>query len=255
MLPENTSKKPNDFDYWVSRWDWVQEYFNPDRKERFAALISLIKAKCGQPKLILDLGCGTGSMMLECLKAFPSTHVMGVDIDFTLLELAKGRLEHFSPRFTVVQTDFRKPDWQNLLPGKFDAVVSATALHWLAKEQLAALYSHVHQLLNENGLFLNADHVRSSDDSIQVNWKTQKAHLIFKNPELKDPWESFWDDYLNVLGNVVKLKRAEAIGNWNGIEDGLPLEWHFENLKKAGFKQVDCFYRFFGDAIYGGIKA
>jgi len=36
------NKEQNALQYWVSRWDSIKEYYNPDRKERFVSLISLI---------------------------------------------------------------------------------------------------------------------------------------------------------------------------------------------------------------------
>ena len=241
-------------DYWVSRWDSMQEFYNPDRKKRFAALVSLIKAKCPEPKRILDLGCGTGSIMEECLNAFPAVHIIGVDLDFTLLALAQSRLKKFAPRFTTVEADFREENWSSGLPTDFDAVVSATALHWLSESQLALLYSHIHRLLKVTGIFLNADHVGSSDASLQKAWIEQKKRLRPPLPQTGEPWESFWNDYLNELGSTANAKRSEAIGAWNGVEDGLPLDWHFEKLKQAGFRKVDCYYRFYADAIYGAVK-
>jgi hypothetical protein len=44
------------------------------------------------------------------------------------------------------------------------------------------------------------------------------------------------------------------MGPWVGSEQGLPLKWHFEQLKTAGFEAVDCFWRLDCDAIYGGIR-
>ncbi len=41
---------------------------------------------------IIDLGCGTGSLMLEILKVFPKVELIGIDFDPTLLPLAQNRL-------------------------------------------------------------------------------------------------------------------------------------------------------------------
>jgi hypothetical protein len=46
-----------------------------------------------------------------------------------------------------------------------------------------------------------------------------------------------------------------VLGGWKGgVEDGMPLEWHFDKLKDAGFESVDCFWLYDCDAIYGGIR-
>lgn len=241
-----------DVHHLISRWDSMQEYYNPDRKERFKTLISLIKAKKNEPELILDLGCGTGSIMLECLLAFPSSQVKGIDFDFTLLALAKERLDKFGTRVTLVQSDFRNDDWVNK-SNTYDVILSATALHWLDSHELAELYTKIYASLKPKGIFLNADHVGSSDSEIQEALENNKRK-IYSKISLNDPWKSFWEEYFTELGNEIKAQRDKMQGNWHGVEEGLPLEWHFMKLKESGFAYVDCFYRFFNDAIYGGIK-
>ena len=89
-------------DYWISRWDTMQEYYNPDREERFSTLFSILQSKCGKPEYVLDIGCGAGSLMERCAESFPSVHVMGVDLDFTLLRLAKARLVERSEVFSII---------------------------------------------------------------------------------------------------------------------------------------------------------
>lgn len=48
--------------------------------------------------------------------------------------------------------------------------------------------------------------------------------------------------------------REETFGAWAGVESGMPLAWHFDRLREAGFSTVECFWRHDGDAIYGGLK-
>ena len=52
----------------------------------------------------------------------------------------------------------------------------------------------------------------------------------------------------------IKGFRGKLTGPWEGSEEGLPLEWHFEKLGASGFEAVDCFWRCDCDAIYGGIR-
>ena len=49
------------------------------------------------------------------------------------------------------------------LPGcrttRYDAVLTATALHWLHSEPLAVLYGQIAELVRDGGVFMNADHM------------------------------------------------------------------------------------------------
>jgi hypothetical protein len=78
---------------WIDRWDVQQQSFLPDREERFAALIDAVQECSGRPDpLVLDLGCGPGSLAMRVLERLPSATVIGVDADPLLLAL--GRAPH-----------------------------------------------------------------------------------------------------------------------------------------------------------------
>jgi len=239
---------------WISGWDKMQEYYLPDRKARFETLLAIVRVRNPEPRAILDLGCGTGSILWECLKAFPAARVVGVDYDETLLSLAHERLKDYGPRVTLLQRDMRREDWAGGLAFDFDAALSATALHWLSAVEHTLLYSVVGSKLKAGGLFLNADHAASPDPEIQKYWKGQMQALRPLKQGGKEPWAGFWEDYLGMLGGEAKKRWDEIQASRRGVEGGMPLEWHFQQLRAAGFREVDCFYRFCGDAIYGGIK-
>ncbi|HTO43669.1 MAG TPA: class I SAM-dependent methyltransferase [Burkholderiales bacterium] len=42
---------------------------------------------------VLEVGCGTGNLLVQLAKAFPRAHVVGVDIDADSLALAHGRID------------------------------------------------------------------------------------------------------------------------------------------------------------------
>ena len=62
--------------------------------------------------------------------------------------------------------------------------------------------------------------------------------------------DGFWAAYGQALG----YHSQAAIDGWEGgVEKGLPLAWHLDRLRQAGFRAVDCFARWDCDALYGGI--
>jgi SAM-dependent methyltransferase len=244
-----------DWRCWIERWDRMQDNYLPYRRERLELIVKLIAATQNSVGTVLDIGCGTGSLMLPLLESFCETEVFGVDFDPTLLVLAEERLAEFGGRAKLVQTDLRDESWLRRVPHPIDAAVSATALHWLSRDQLSQLYAQLGQILRPGAIFLNADHVRSTNPAIQAAWEKHREQTHWEQENGKgDDWEGFWDAYGRALGIDIRELRRKLEEPWQGSEQGFPLEWHFEKLKASGFEAVDCFWRCDCDAIYGGIR-
>ncbi len=247
---------PMNWAEWVSRWDRMQERYIARRAERFEIITRLVQDTQGPRARFLDLGCGTGSLMAFLLKNIPGSLSSGIDLDPSLLPLAEKRLAPFKDRFRLVRTDLRQASWTEAVPGPFDAVISATALHWLSPGELSTLYGQLPGLLRPGGIFLNADHAASPDVHVQNSWIGHRDQVRQDQADpTADDWEGFWRAYLEARGPEAAAERERALGDWQGVEDGLPLAWHFDHLRQAGFASVDCFWRCDTDAVFGGCKS
>ena len=248
-LPENFDWKP-----WVTRWERMQERYLVKRNYRFSMIIDLIQSTQRSPGILVDLGCGPGSLTVQLLKAFPTATVIGIDMDPTLLLLAERRTATFGERIHLLQRDIRTADWMAKIPEPVNAVVSTTALHWLKKTQLRSLYPRIANLLADKGIFLNADHVRSPVRRIQRVWERHREGMRKQraDPRAED-WSTFINAYLAALDPEAATVREQMLGPWEGNDDGYPLAWHFDQMRKAGFVYVECFWRSDCDALYGGM--
>ena len=202
MNAPSTVDVPDDLDwvYWVDRWDRMQDRYVPQREQRHALMVSLIRETQPSVSRVLDLGCATGSTMLPVLKAFPQADVVGIDYDPTLLVLAKHRLVHWGFRAHLIQGDLRDNSWASDVDGQCDAVVSATTLHWLAPEQIRIIplkdslehYARrIQDALLKNGIRVGVD-VRGETLQKRILWaqaeyipamcvvgnREQKAHTV-----------------------------------------------------------------------------
>jgi SAM-dependent methyltransferase len=239
---------------WIDRWDRMQERYLPFRAERFQVIMETIGAARDVPECIVDLGCGTGTLTRLLLERFPTAKICGIDFDPTLLPLAQARTSRFSARVLYREKDLRLGSWADDVPGHADAVVSATALHWLGERELESLYRRIAAILKPGGVFFNADHVGSDSAAIQRFWKLGRdQNSTAPVHRDSDDWDTFWNEYLGALGPAAAAARAQAMGTWEGIEAGLPLVWHLDRLRECGFSSVDCFWRNGGDAVYGGV--
>ena len=234
----------------------MQERYLVRRKERIQLLVALTGRTVSPVRSVIDLGCGTGSLMQPFLEAFPRAKVYGIDFDPVLLPLAEERLRSHGRRARIVLGDLRGAEWLKEIPSPVDAVVSATALHWLGERELSMLYRRIGGVLRHGGLFANADHVASLQPRLQKFWEQSRAAMRRRESRTGEKWEEFWMAYTKAVGLSGQRDKAQRVlGGWKeGVEKGMPLEWHFAKLKAGGFSQPECFWRCDCDAIYGAFR-
>ena len=156
-----------DWQRWMTSWDGQQEGYLPDREERFSTMLDVVDATRGSAPYVLDLACGLGSITDRVLERFPRARVVGLDIDPALLVLNRAAHDTDS-RVTVVEANLSTPAWlQALADETFDAVLTATALHWLPAERVRRLYAEVSTVLRPEGVFCNADHMPSESSPLR----------------------------------------------------------------------------------------
>src|ERR1700733_7672908 len=152
---------------WIERWDSQQTGYVPHREERFTALIDVVAAAAGRDDpLVLDLGCGPGSLAVRLLDRLPDATVVAVDADPVLLTLGRAASAG-RPGLRFADLDLRVAGWTGRLglDRPADASVSTTALHWLLPPDLAAMYAEVATVLRPGGLLLNGDHLAEDETS------------------------------------------------------------------------------------------
>jgi trans-aconitate 2-methyltransferase len=97
--------------------------FAGERARPFADLLARVGA--ADPRVVVDLGCGDGSMTAALIRRWPRARVTGVDSSASMLAAAA---EHAVPgRLAFVAGDVR--DWRPEEP--VDVVVSNAVLHWV----------------------------------------------------------------------------------------------------------------------------
>jgi tRNA (cmo5U34)-methyltransferase len=193
---------------------------------------------------ILDLGCGDGIIGRLLREVYPATRVTFVDFSDAMLDALRQRLSG-AKRTAIIKADFSSRAWMEAL-GKhesFDIVVSGFAIHHQPDSRKRELYAEVFDLLAPGGVFLNLEHVSSL---------TPAGHALFD--------EAFVD-------SLVRFHRAKDPGkNREEIEKEYhrrpdkkenilaPLDTQTDWLRQIGFQDVDCFFKLFELALFGGRK-
>jgi release factor glutamine methyltransferase len=77
------------------------------------------------PAYILDLGTGSGALLLAALSAFPDAQGVGVDASEAALQVARGNAEAlgFADRATLRPLDWCAPDWETAFDRPFDLIL------------------------------------------------------------------------------------------------------------------------------------
>lgn len=220
----------------------------PDREERFRVMLDLVEALTGPEPHVLDLACGTGTITDRLLTRLPGARSTGVDLDPALLTIARG---HFTgdPRVTFVTADLTDPDWPAALPHRgYDAVLTATALHWLETDPLRSLYGQVAKVLRGGGVFANADHMTDAS-APKINAAYAAFDAARKDRERAagaQDWAAWWTavaadpglsgparDRFARLGDP-----REPSSSHSGGDRPTTVDWHLGTLRTSGFSEA-----------------
>ncbi|THC52421.1 class I SAM-dependent methyltransferase [Streptomyces sp. A1499] len=245
-----------DWRAWQDSWDRQQQWYLPDREERFTIMLDMVEAVVGTAPRVLDLACGTGSITDRLLKRFPEATSVGVDLDPALLTIAEGTFAG-DERVTFVTADLKDPDWAAALPhDSYDAVLTATALHWLYSEPLAALYGQVAGLVRDGGVFMNADHMPDPATPRLNAAESAYRHRRMDRAKAEGvlDWKEWWQ--LAAQDPVLAGPTAKRFEIYGEHADGdMPsVEWHARTLREAGFAEARPVWASPSDAVVLGLK-
>ncbi|MGW5479848.1 class I SAM-dependent methyltransferase [Streptomyces sp. NPDC004008] len=229
-----------DWGAWQESWDRQQEWYMPDREDRFRIMLDMVEAFVGDTPRVVDLACGTGSITARLLARFPGATSTGVDLDPALLTIARGTFRD-DDRVTLVEADLKDPDWPARLPhDTYDAVLTATALHWLRTDPLQALYGRIAELVRPGGVFMNADHM-IDDTTPRIN-AAERAHRRERGERaLRDgalDWADWWE--LAAKDPVLAAPTARRFEIYGEHADGETpsAAWHARVLREKGFAEA-----------------
>lgn len=226
-----------DWHAWQESWDRQQEWYMPDREERFRVMLDMVEALVGPEPRVLDLACGTGTITARLLDRFPKATGTGVDLDPALLTIAEGTFAG-DERVSFVTADLKDPHWATRLPyDSYDAVLTATALHWLHSEPLAVLYGQVAQLVRDGGVFMNADHmIDESTPRINAAERAQR-HARMDQAKARGvlDWAAWWELAAQDPALAAPTARRFEIYGEHADGDMPSVDWHTRVLREKGF--------------------
>lgn len=251
---------PIDWHSWLKRWDVQQTAYLPEREARFTAMLDVLDILLSGEFIAVDLACGPGAISQRLLARFPKARCVAVDLDPVLLAMGQGVLGDMGGRLRWVEADLMRPDWVSKLGvEQVDAVLSTTALHWLAPEHLTRVYRELGELIRPGGVFLNGDNMKFAPHlpSFRQLGETVKQHReedAFRRRGMED-WQSWWE----ALERESALKElfAERARRFAWKEAGwhAPIfDVHEAALHDAGFREVGVIWQCFDNRVLLAVR-
>jgi SAM-dependent methyltransferase len=216
----------------------------PGADMQFAVLGKIVQHWCESPTTILDLGCGNGILGRLLLDTFPSARGVFLDFSDPMLHAARENLDGYK-QAELFTADFATSKWMDVVAKfqSFDLIVSGFAIHHQPDERKKVLYGEIFDLLSPGGVFLNLEHVASCTPAGEQIFDDFFVDHLYEFHAASDPdttREGIADTY---------YKRPDK--NENILA---PVEDQCRWLREMGFQDVDCFFKVFELALFGGRK-
>ena len=215
----------------------------PFAAEQIDVMLRVVAAAGRPVGSFADLGCGSGVLARALLTQHPHAHGTLVDFSEPMLEEAHVQLANHAPRPCFVVGDLGTAAWVDTVAERapFDVVVSGYAIHHLPDDRKRQLYAEIFALLAPGGTFVNIEHVASANARLEAIADDVMIDSLYAfhlkqgtgktRAQVADEFVHRPDKAANILA---------------------PVERQCEWLRAVGFEDVDCYFKVFELAVFGG---
>jgi tRNA (cmo5U34)-methyltransferase len=215
----------------------------PLAQEQIGIMMSILKTRSQPIESFLDLGCGDGILGAAILGTYPNSRGVFADFSEPMLEQAREQLKEYAGQLAFENFDYGDPAWVNRIKpkGPFDAIVSGYSIHHQPDTRKRQVYAEIYSLLKPGGWFINIEHVASASQlniDLFENHYVSVRHSIETNNGGKRTYNEIADEYKN---------RPDKAANILA-----PTELQCDWLREIGYEEVDCYFRVYELAVFGG---
>ncbi len=243
---------------WQRSWDHLEETLMPDREFRISALLDVVDVlACPTPR-VLDLACGTGTITCRLLDRFPTARSIAIDVDPVLLTIASATFAD-DDRVRIAQADLRDPGWVDALPEpQFDAVLTATALHWLPEKTVERVYGDLARLVRPGGVVAHVEQMPLAElPRLGAGLAgLERERRARERADGRATWDAWWDEAARdpALCSAAAQRQAVFESNYPTEEFSPPAAWHIAALSESGFAEAGVVWRSGTGAVVAAIR-
>ncbi|MFE5317544.1 class I SAM-dependent methyltransferase [Paenibacillus sp. NPDC056579] len=179
---------------------------------------------------ILDLGAGTGLLAEGMRTKYPACKLTLIDLGDKMLDIAKQRFAAVE-EIEYIVADYTEYPFEH----KFDLIVSSLSIHHLTHEAKQTLFHRIYGLLEDGGLFINAD---------QVMGETHAVDQLYKQ---------MWVQWIRTNG--ISTEAADASIERRKLDINAKAWDQLRWLQEAGFQESDCVYKYQDFAVFYAKKS
>lgn len=214
----------------------------PLASEQIDIALRVIAKACPQIEQFIDLGCGDGILTQAMLTQYPQAKAIALDFSAPMLKQAQQRLQPFSKQVQYLEGDLGDGRWcETLQP--VDVIISGYCIHHLETPRKQQLYREIYNQLKPGGCFINIEHIASASPEGETLFNELLIDSLYQ-------WHQHQQSPLTKTEVAEKfVYREDKVANI--LE---PVELQCQWLRQTGFEQVDCYFKVFELAVFGGIK-
>ncbi|MDD5593706.1 MAG: class I SAM-dependent methyltransferase [Candidatus Margulisbacteria bacterium] len=202
----------------------------PHYRQMIGVIVEMLPFPRQKKVILADIGTGTGNISYNIKSAFPNSELVCIDLSPRMLSVAKEKLASFSG-VEYIQADVSAYRFDR----RFDAIVSSLTLHHLETDaDKHAFHKKAFRALKKGGYFINADIIIAPDK------KMQDVNLA--------KWQGF------ILKSSSREFAADRYKKYKAEDRPAVLLNELDSLRRAGFRSVEVFWKYYNFAVYGGVK-
>jgi ubiquinone/menaquinone biosynthesis C-methylase UbiE len=198
---------PIDFSANIERFSGFAGQYDDYRPQPPTVIVDILTqlAQTMRPRLVVDLGCGTG--LSTRLWADRADEVVGVDPSNDMRREAEQRTQAANVRYQAgLSTE------TNLAEGCADIVTCSQSLHWMEPE---GTFAEVARILRPGGVFAAYD----CDWPPTVGWKAEAAYMEVMRRATAIDQERSYSPGLKSWRKDQHLERMQASGHFRYVKE------------------------------------